>query len=221
MLLQGGKQGQNKQPLQDVRRKPALRSTTSSPKMCCVCRQGEFGKMIGCDNPICTVKWFHMECVGLSSAPDGDWICTICKGVDMFCLCGQGEYGDMIACDNPTCPVEWFHMGCVGLSSIPDGDWICTFCKADMADIKQWCICGIFKNVVSKADLTHKTLCLFCANSSLWDISPINARRGDGHRFLSPVMLLHNAAAHANEGRPASPVLSHPDIERMMPHPSS
>lgn len=36
--------------------------------------------MIGCDNPTCTVKWFHMECVGLSSAPDGDWICTICKG---------------------------------------------------------------------------------------------------------------------------------------------
>ena len=50
----------------------------------CLCRQGEFGVMISCDNPTCTVKWFHMECVGLSSAPDGDWISRICKGANTF-----------------------------------------------------------------------------------------------------------------------------------------
>ena len=49
--------------------------------MFCLCGQGEYGDMIGCDNPTCPVEWFHMGCVGLSSIPEGDWICTFCKGM--------------------------------------------------------------------------------------------------------------------------------------------
>lgn len=44
----------------------------------CSCRQTEYGQMIACDNVDCKFKWFHMNCVGLSIAPKGDWICHSC-----------------------------------------------------------------------------------------------------------------------------------------------
>ncbi len=31
----------------------------------CVCGKGFFGGMIACDNPSCSVEWYHFECVGL------------------------------------------------------------------------------------------------------------------------------------------------------------
>ncbi|VDP10369.1 unnamed protein product [Soboliphyme baturini] len=44
----------------------------------CVCRQVSFGEMIACDNSNCPVEWFHLPCVGLSSAPKGKWFCPTC-----------------------------------------------------------------------------------------------------------------------------------------------
>ena len=35
--------------------------------------------MIGCDNKSCATKWFHLECVGLSTVPCGKWRCTACQ----------------------------------------------------------------------------------------------------------------------------------------------
>ena len=52
-----------------------------SPDVFCLCGQGEYGEMIGCDNPTCLIEWFHMGCVGLTSLPEGDWMCTFCKGM--------------------------------------------------------------------------------------------------------------------------------------------
>lgn len=31
----------------------------------CVCGHGFRGDMVGCDSPICSIEWFHFECVGL------------------------------------------------------------------------------------------------------------------------------------------------------------
>lgn len=44
----------------------------------CVCQQVSFGEMVGCDNPECTIEWFHFGCVGLSSKPKGKWFCPVC-----------------------------------------------------------------------------------------------------------------------------------------------
>jgi inhibitor of growth protein 4 len=45
----------------------------------CVCLRPSFGQMIQCDNDDCSIEWFHMECVGLSSLPRGKWYCASCK----------------------------------------------------------------------------------------------------------------------------------------------
>lgn len=42
----------------------------------CWCGGGESGRMIACDNPCCTVEWFHFECAGLRRKPRGKWFCS-------------------------------------------------------------------------------------------------------------------------------------------------
>ena len=44
----------------------------------CYCRKEESGNMVACDNPSCSIEWFHFSCVGLTSAPEGDWYCPDC-----------------------------------------------------------------------------------------------------------------------------------------------
>ena len=36
--------------------------------------------MVGCSNEACTNGrgWFHLACVGLDAAPEGDWYCNAC-----------------------------------------------------------------------------------------------------------------------------------------------
>ncbi|KAF9815930.1 hypothetical protein SFRURICE_009828 [Spodoptera frugiperda] len=34
--------------------------------------------MIGCDGPNCQFSWFHYTCVGVITAPKGDWFCPTC-----------------------------------------------------------------------------------------------------------------------------------------------
>lgn len=45
----------------------------------CVCRRSSFGIMIFCENPACPIKWFHMDCMGIQTAPVGDWLCPNCN----------------------------------------------------------------------------------------------------------------------------------------------
>lgn len=35
----------------------------------CYCNRVSFGEMVGCDGEQCKIEWFHLECVGLRSAP--------------------------------------------------------------------------------------------------------------------------------------------------------
>ncbi|OWR53416.1 Inhibitor of growth protein 4 [Danaus plexippus plexippus] len=35
--------------------------------------------MIGCDSPKCTLQWYHFKCVGIVTAPDGNWYCPECR----------------------------------------------------------------------------------------------------------------------------------------------
>ncbi|XP_026817602.1 inhibitor of growth protein 4-like [Rhopalosiphum maidis] len=50
----------------------------NEPKYC-LCNQVSFGEMIGCDNPDCTIEWFHFVCVKLTTKPKGKWFCPKCK----------------------------------------------------------------------------------------------------------------------------------------------
>ncbi|XP_026819054.1 inhibitor of growth protein 4-like [Rhopalosiphum maidis] len=50
----------------------------NEPKFC-LCNQVSFGEMIGCDNPDCTIEWFHFVCVKLTTKPKGKWFCPKCK----------------------------------------------------------------------------------------------------------------------------------------------
>lgn len=45
----------------------------------CICNQVSFGEMIACDNPECTLEWFHFQCVGLTVRPKGKWFCPRCS----------------------------------------------------------------------------------------------------------------------------------------------
>ncbi|CAL4060034.1 unnamed protein product, partial [Meganyctiphanes norvegica] len=44
------------------------------------CAQVSYGEMIGCDNDLCPIEWFHFSCVGLTNKPKGKWFCPKCRG---------------------------------------------------------------------------------------------------------------------------------------------
>lgn len=47
----------------------------------CICGRGFDSQMIACDSEGCGVEWFHMDCVGLMTAPpEGKWFCPDCRG---------------------------------------------------------------------------------------------------------------------------------------------
>ncbi|MDP2435742.1 MAG: hypothetical protein Q8P67_08370 [archaeon] len=45
----------------------------------CICDRVSFGEMVCCDRSDCATEWFHFECVGLTQAPKGTWICPDCR----------------------------------------------------------------------------------------------------------------------------------------------
>jgi hypothetical protein len=47
----------------------------------CTCNQVSFGRMIACDNPQCSIEWFHFACVKLEEEPKGKWFCDKCKAI--------------------------------------------------------------------------------------------------------------------------------------------
>jgi len=46
----------------------------------CLCDQISYGEMIGCDNDLCPIEWFHFSCVSLTHKPKGKWYCPRCRG---------------------------------------------------------------------------------------------------------------------------------------------
>ena len=44
----------------------------------CTCQTVSYGPMVACDNDTCPYEWFHMNCVGLKSVPNGEWFCPVC-----------------------------------------------------------------------------------------------------------------------------------------------
>lgn len=77
---------------------------TESPY--CYCRKDVHdSQMIGCDDPTCTIQWFHFSCVGIRIAPEGEWLCPECrakKSNKVICLyfsqhfssiCSEGDCG--------------------------------------------------------------------------------------------------------------------------------
>ncbi|KAI5135750.1 hypothetical protein NEAUS06_1635 [Nematocida ausubeli] len=45
----------------------------------CICNGPAYGDMIACDAFHIEIPWFHMECMGLFSAPRGNWLCPNCR----------------------------------------------------------------------------------------------------------------------------------------------
>ncbi|GAA5828348.1 hypothetical protein JCM5353_004801 [Sporobolomyces roseus] len=45
----------------------------------CYCRRVAFGEMVACENSSCPREWFHLECLGMTSAPKGDYYCDECR----------------------------------------------------------------------------------------------------------------------------------------------
>ena len=52
----------------------------------CYCNGPEIGEMIACDNNDCTIEWFHLKCLRISSdsIPKGKWYCPDCRTLPKF-----------------------------------------------------------------------------------------------------------------------------------------
>ena len=63
--------------------KKSSKAPLDSSELWCICGGPECGDMIACAHKDCPMEWFHFQCVGLSTAPSGEWFCEQCKGVAM------------------------------------------------------------------------------------------------------------------------------------------
>ena len=45
----------------------------------CYCGMGEFGQMIECEDDSCGIKWFHIDCLHITTIPSGKWFCPDCR----------------------------------------------------------------------------------------------------------------------------------------------
>ncbi|CAG2248616.1 inhibitor of growth protein 1-like [Mytilus galloprovincialis] len=79
----------DKGPKKKKKRKAKKEQTPTSPidppidpdePTYCLCNQVSYGEMIGCDNDLCVIEWFHFNCVGLVNKPKGKWFCPNCRG---------------------------------------------------------------------------------------------------------------------------------------------
>ena len=64
-----------------MRETPYLTINTPKEEHYCVCRGSNVGQMVSCDNPSCPFQWFHIECVGLASLPENNWLCPYCSSL--------------------------------------------------------------------------------------------------------------------------------------------
>ncbi|UJR13909.1 hypothetical protein I4U23_000915 [Adineta vaga] len=54
-------------------------NTQSDETTYCLCSQLSYGSMILCDSKTCEIKWFHFNCVHLTTKPKGKWFCPNCR----------------------------------------------------------------------------------------------------------------------------------------------
>lgn len=45
----------------------------------CYCQTPSSGRMVLCDNPDCSIEWFHLTCLKRKTVPRGMWFCKNCK----------------------------------------------------------------------------------------------------------------------------------------------
>ena len=52
----------------------------------CYCRGPDEGNMVACDNPECTIEWFHITCLQMERLPKGKskWYCPDCRILPQF-----------------------------------------------------------------------------------------------------------------------------------------
>lgn len=67
------------EPVQKRCETVAVQDVAPENPVWCICRNEEYGEMILCENPICVIQWFHLDCMGLRTVPDGDWYCMNCQ----------------------------------------------------------------------------------------------------------------------------------------------
>jgi len=75
-------------PVSKKRGRPRKTESTPKPekdddnkkKTYCLCGQVAYGRMICCDNDLCTLKWYHFPCMSLTRNPKGKWYCPHCRG---------------------------------------------------------------------------------------------------------------------------------------------
>ena len=68
---------------------PQLPSSSSGSSTCtlyCYCRQPESDEQtwIACDNPSCSIEWYHTRCLKIKSTPKGKWYCPTCRVMPEF-----------------------------------------------------------------------------------------------------------------------------------------
>jgi inhibitor-of-growth protein 1 len=87
----GGGAGGGGGPKRGAKKAPEKERSNSPPDLAnvdidpdeptyCLCDQVSYGEMIGCDNDLCPIEWFHFNCVQLSGKPKGKWFCPKCRG---------------------------------------------------------------------------------------------------------------------------------------------
>jgi len=69
--------GNGKKP--KVNSSDGAQNTTSDEPTYCLCSQLSYGSMILCDSKACEIKWFHFNCVNLTTKPKGKWFCPNCR----------------------------------------------------------------------------------------------------------------------------------------------
>eukprot|EP01084_Bolivina_argentea_P256110 431074_1 len=83
----GGSSNKNKKLNSDGLKKSSVSGAVEfidpSEPVYCYCRQVSHGEMLACDNDECEYEWFHYPCVRLSKAPEGEWLCPTCRGLDI------------------------------------------------------------------------------------------------------------------------------------------
>jgi hypothetical protein len=76
----GARTGQKRKATTAFRRDSSVDEVAADEdtQVYCFCQQVSFGEMVACDNENCEREWFHLPCVGLTSAPQGKWWCDEC-----------------------------------------------------------------------------------------------------------------------------------------------
>lgn len=61
-------------------------SATQEHQTFCYCHGPEEGDMVACDNPKCTIEWFHITCLQMERLPKGKakWYCPDCRVLPQF-----------------------------------------------------------------------------------------------------------------------------------------